>query len=96
MDPSRKSIKHMERVKKITKEVGINYKHLYLVGNYEFDDETEKYLQDIGETYLGKIDYDASVRDYNLRGKSLLELHEESPACLSIRRILEKAGYPTG
>ena len=96
LDPSKKSIKHLGRVKKITKEVGINYKHLYLVGNYEFDDETEKYLQDTGETYLGKIDYDASVRDYNLRGKSLLELPEDSPACLSIRKILAKAGYPTG
>jgi len=93
LDPSRKSIKHVERVRKITKEVGIGYKHLYLVGNYEFDDETEQYLKRTGETYLGKMDYDANVKDYNLQGKSLLNLPDSSPASLSVKKILAKAGY---
>lgn len=93
LDPSMKSIKHVERVKRITAEVGINYKHLYLVGNYEFDDEAEQLLKRTGETYLGKMDYDANVKDYNLRGESLLNLPDSSPACLSARKILTKAGY---
>ncbi len=93
LDPSRKSIKHVERVRKITREVGTSYKHLYLVGNYEFDDETEQHLKRTGETYLGRIDYDAKVKDYNLQGKSLLNLPDSSPACLSVKRILTKAGY---
>jgi len=93
LDPSRKSIKHVERVRKIAKEVGMSYKHLYLVGNYEFDDEGEKHLKRTGETYLGKIDYDAKVKDYNLKGESLLNLPDSSPACLSVKRILTKAGY---
>jgi len=93
LDPSMKSIKHIARVRKITKEVGISYKHLYLVGNYEFDDAAEQRLRQTGETYLGKIDYDASVRDYNLRGESLLNLPDSSPACLSVKRILTEAGY---
>ena len=93
LDPSLKSIKHIERVRKITSEVGISYKHLYLVGNYEFDNEAEQHLQCTGETYLGKMDYDASVKDYNLKGKSLLNLPQSSPACLSVKKILAKAGY---
>ena len=94
LDPSLKSIKHIERVKKITKKVGTSYKHLYLVGNYEFDDEAEQHLvKSTGETYLGKMDYDATVKDYNLRGKPLLNLPDSSPACLSAKRILTKAGY---
>ncbi len=93
LDPSIKSIKHVERVKRITEEVGIKYQHLYLVGNYEFDDEAEQYLERTGETYLGKMDYDANVKEYNLKGKSLLDLPENSPACLSIKKILAKAGY---
>jgi hypothetical protein len=48
-----------------------------------------------GEIYLGRIDYDASVKDYNLRGESLLNLPESSPACLSVKKILAKAGYKT-
>ena len=96
LDPSRKSLKHLERVLRITKEVGINYKHLYLVGNHEFDDEAEQWLRQTGQTYLGKMDYDVGVKAYNLRGKSLLDLPDGSPACLSVKRILARAGYRTG
>jgi len=93
LDPSMKSIKHVARVRKITKEVGISYKHLYLVGNYEFDEAAEQRLKSTDEAYLGKIDYDANVRDCNLRGESLLNLPDSSPACLSVKRILTEAGY---
>jgi len=93
LDPSMKSIKHVERVKRITSEVGISFEHLYLVGNYEFDNEEEQYLKRTGETYLGKIDYDSNVRQYNLKGKSLLDLPESSPACLSIKKILARADF---
>jgi len=95
LDPSSKSLKHISRVKRIIEAVGIVVEHLYLVGNYEFDDETEKYLQDTGEIYLGRIHYDATVRNYNLIGKSLLELPEDSPACSSLREVLARAGYRT-
>ncbi|MFC1954064.1 cobalamin biosynthesis protein, partial [Chloroflexota bacterium] len=78
------------------REVGISYEHLYLVGNYEFDDEEEQHLKRTGETYLGKMDYDVRVKDYNLRGESLLNLPDTSPACLSVKRILVKAGYKVG
>jgi len=93
VDPSRKSVTHVERVKKITEQVGITYERLFLVGNYEFDDESEQYLQSTGETYLGKMEYDVDLKKYNLTGKSLLDLPEDSPACRSIRQIMSKAGY---
>jgi len=94
LDPSLKSIKHVERVRKITQGVGTTYKHLYLVGNYEFDDEAEpRVIARTGETYLGRFDYDASVKEYNLKGQSLLNLPDSSPACLSVKKILAKAGY---
>jgi len=93
IDPSRKSMTHIERVKKITQQVGIKYEHLFLVGNWEFDAEAEQYLERSGETYLGKMDYDTDLKKYNLTGKSLLDLPEDSPACLSVKRILIKAGY---
>jgi len=95
LDPSEKSTKHIERIKYVAKGVKISYKHFYLVGNYRFNEQTEEYLRDTGETYLGKIDYDPAVREYNLKGKSLLELPENSPASLSVKKILEKAGYKT-
>ena len=93
LDPSEKSIKHIERVRDITRELKVSYNHLYLIGNHRFTEETEGYLRSTGGTYLGKIDYGPDVKQYNLEGKSLLELTEESPAAISVRRILVKAGY---
>jgi CO dehydrogenase nickel-insertion accessory protein CooC1 len=57
-----------------------------------FDEESERYFKDTGEIYLGKIDYDKRVEEYNLRGESLRKLPDDSPACRSVKRILEKAG----
>jgi len=93
LDPSSKSIKHIERIKDITSAIGINYNNLYLTGNYEFDDQTEEYFRHRDEKYLGKVEYDKDVKNYNLNGKSLLELTEDSPACLSVKELLAKAGY---
>jgi len=93
LDPSEKSTKHIERIKYVAKGVKISYEHFYLVGNYRFTEETKEYLRGMSETYLGKIDYDPYVREYNLKGKSLLDLPEDSPASLSIKQILSKAGY---
>lgn len=93
LDPSDKTIKHIERVKDITGELEVSYHHLYLVGNHRFTLQTEAYLLGGEESYLGKIDYDSEVREYNLAGKSLLKLPSHSPALKSVKSILAKAGY---
>jgi len=87
-DPSLKSAKHIERMKRIIEEVKISYDYFYLVANYEFNEEMEKFLQNLGEHYLGKIEYDLNVKNYNLKGKSLRDLPEGSPACLSVKKLL--------
>ena len=92
LDPSIKSIKHIKRVEDITKSVGIHYDHLYIVGNHEFEPETENYLRKVTQHYIGKIQYDIELKKYNLNGKSLLELPDDSPACLSVKRILKDTG----
>jgi CO dehydrogenase maturation factor len=95
LDPSMKSFKNIERTQRLTAEVGIKYNNFYMVANYRFNDELEKRIHSDGGTYLGRIDYDALVEQYNLDGKSLLELPDDSPSAISVRRILEKAGYQT-
>jgi len=93
LDPSEKSTKHIERVIDIIRQVKVSYNHLYLIGNYRFTEETEGYLRKTGEIYLGKIEYDPDVRQYNLEGRSLLDLPQDSPAALCVKTILMKAGY---
>jgi len=89
-DSSLKSMKHIERMKRIIEGVKITYDYFYLVGNYEFNGEVEKSLQDLSQHYLGKMDYDVNVKDYNLKGKPLWDLPEDSPACLSVKKLLKR------
>lgn len=94
LDPSLKSMKHIGRVKAIAREIGIRYDHFYLVGNHRFKERLERHIQlTEGMFYLGKIEYDAGVEEHNFMGRSLLELPDNSPACLSVKSILAAAGY---
>lgn len=93
LDPSVKSVKHIERVKYIIQSVRINYKNFFLVGNYQFNEESETFLISSKEQYLGKIHSDFLVHEYNLKGEPILNIPEDSPASLSVKQILSKAGY---
>ncbi len=92
LDPSEKSLTHIKKVKLLLREVGTIYHHFYLVGNYMFDEASEKHFQEAGELFLGRIEYDPEVEAFNLTGRSLRQLPEDSPACRSIKKILGKAG----
>lgn len=93
LDPSMKSLKNIDRMRRLTREVGISYSNFYMVANYRFDEETEKRIPTDNGTYLGRIAYDPLVEQHNLDGASLLDLPEDSPTSLSVRSILEKAGH---
>lgn len=93
LDPSSKSMKHIGRVEAISKAIGLHYDHFYLVGNHRFREGLDEHIQSTDGTYLGRIEYDADVEEYNLNGKSLLDLPDDSPACLSVKKILTEAGY---
>ena len=93
MDPSLKSLKNIGRIQKLTKETGISYEKYYLIANYRFTPEMEKRIPTDQGQYLGNIAYDDIVEEYNLAGRSLLELPENSPASASVMRILKNAGY---
>ncbi len=92
-DPSQKALKHIQRVKRIIEQVGIQYRHFYLVANHQFDSTSELHLKQSGETYLGRIEYDPEVDNYNRQGRSLLDLPDDSPARLSVKNLLARAGY---
>jgi CO dehydrogenase maturation factor len=93
LDPSMKSLNNIERTRKLTAEIGVTCRNFYLVANYRFTRDAEKFLPTACGTYLGKIEPDDKVEGYGLRGGSLLSLPEDSPAALSVRKILLKAGY---
>jgi CO dehydrogenase maturation factor len=93
LDPSLKSLKNIDRIQKLTREIGISYNNYYLVSNHRFNESLEAQIRGNGGLHLGRIDYDPTIEEFNLAGRSLLELPDDSPACASVRQILEKAGY---
>jgi CO dehydrogenase maturation factor len=93
LDPSLKSMKNIERVQRLTGEIGISYRNYFLVSNHRFNESLDARIEGNGAVHLGRIDYDPIIEEYNLAGRSLLELPESSPACVSVKQILAKAGY---
>jgi len=91
--PSKKAFDHVRRAYRIAKEVNIQFKHFYLVGGYRFPKGLEERARDTGLTYLGRISYDERVEDAVVRGESLLDLPTDSPAFVSVKEIMRKAGY---
>lgn len=82
-DPSKMGLKTTERIRKLAAEVHITVKGIYLVGNQfpaEMDEFLRGYAKEIDTEYAGIIPIDSNISHYNVMGRSLLELPEDSPA----------------
>jgi CO dehydrogenase maturation factor len=93
LDPSKKSFDNAARSYKIMKEVDIDFENYYLVGGYRFPESLEKEALDQPFKFLGRIEADPDIMEYNIEGKSLFDLPESSPAYQSVKKILDKVGY---
>lgn len=93
LDPSKKSFDNAKRSYKIMTEVDIEFENYYLVGGYRFPEKLEKQAETQPFTFLGRVESDPRISEYNIEGKSLFEIPDDSPAYQSVKRILEKIGY---
>jgi len=48
-------------------EIGVKRRNFCLVANYRFTQDAEKFVQDAGAAYLGKIDPDDKVENVTCR-----------------------------
>lgn len=94
-DPSKMGLETARRIKEIVDEVHIDVKHIYLVGN-RFTPDLEELLQktadDIGLEYGGIIPVDENVIAFNLTGKPLLDIPDDSPAYKAVGNLAKKIG----
>ncbi len=94
MDPSSKALRNVERLKRISAELKITYKNIYLVANHRFDEEKAESLRSIpGAAYLGRIPRDPQVEEYDWNDSSLLELPVSGLASSAVAQVLAEAGY---
>ena len=94
LDHSKKSMDHVKRAHRIAKEVDMQFDNFYLIGGYTFPAELGVHAETaLNFKYLGKIAADATLDEYVLEGKSLLELPSDNAACVSVKKIMKTAGY---
>jgi len=94
-DPSSMGLQTAKRIKELAKEVHIQFKKTYLIGN-RFSPDMEKTLKEkaekIGVELAGIVPQDENIFKHNLAGKALLDLSPESPAVRSVKQILARIG----
>ena len=94
LDPTKKAFQHLQRVYKIISEIKISFSNFYLLGNFRFSDElVELADSQAAYKYIGRLEYDLNVEKFNLQGKSLLTLKDDSPMFISLKKIAAVAGY---
>ena len=92
LDPSKKSLDNAARSFRIMQEVDIKFQNYYLVGGYRFTDSMEAEAMKQPFKYIGRILSDERISDYNVEGKSLLEL-PAGAAYRSVSEIASRVGY---
>ncbi len=94
-DPSSMGLLTAKRIKEVAKEVHIDFKKFYLIGN-RFKPEMETMLRDeaqkLGYEFVGIVPHDDNIFTHNLTGKSLLNLPPDSPALPALKQILTRIG----
>lgn len=94
VDPTKKAFEHLGRAYKIISEIKIRFSNFYLLGNFRLPDALLDSINRGSEfKYIGKLKYDRTVEEFNLQGKSLLQIQEDSPVFDSIKKIATAAGY---
>ncbi|MEM2959165.1 MAG: hypothetical protein QW261_12785, partial [Candidatus Jordarchaeaceae archaeon] len=91
-DPSRMGFLTVSRIIDLTKKLHINFKKVYLVGN-RFPKNAEKTLykfaREIGIQCIASLPLDENISQFNLLGKSILELPENSAIIAPLKNIVE-------
>ena len=94
-DPSSMGLQTAKRIKELAKEVQIQFKKIYLIANRVKPEMESKIREDamkIGVEFAGIVPYDDNVFYYNVEGKPLTSLPNDSPSVASVKKILLKTG----
>jgi len=94
-DPSKMGFETAKRIKELTEEVHIDVKDIYLVGNRFSQGRgglLKKAADDIGLELAGSVPVDENVMSFNMAGKPLLDIPDDSPAYKAIEEIAQRIG----
>ena len=92
-DSSRRGLQTASRVGKLAKDLEISFKNLYLILNRVNSDNKNELIEqakDTGIELAGIIHDDETIAKFDLEGKPLIELAEDSKPVLDVKKILNK------
>jgi CO dehydrogenase maturation factor len=92
-DSSKRGILTANRIKELAKELDISFKNLYLVLNRikpENEENVRETVKDFGLDIIGIIYDDELTAGYDMEGKPLFELPDDSETVISVSKIVEK------
>jgi CO dehydrogenase maturation factor len=93
-DASKMGLLTALRIKQLSQKLKIQFRKIYLVANRVAESALEivrQYAENNGLNLVGHIPDDPLVQEYNLVGKSLLDLPNESSAYKAVREIITNA-----
>lgn len=92
-DSSKRGLHTASRVKKLSKELEISFEQIYLILNRVKEGNEEELSQKAHQTGLeiiGLIHDDKLVSDFDLEGKSLLDLPDDSEPVKVVKKLIDK------
>ncbi len=94
-DESRRGLTTGERIRDLSKEIGLKYKNLFVIVNKVTSDRKEKVLENaksLGLKVIGTIPYDESLAKFDLVGDPLMGLPDDSLAVLEMKQVVRSLG----
>jgi CO dehydrogenase maturation factor len=94
-DPTKRGIDTASSIKQLAEKLQINIRRIYLVVNKVTEDEDvqrvlPELIKESGLELVGMVPEDENIRAYDLVGKPILELPEDSKAVVAVKEIFEK------
>jgi CO dehydrogenase maturation factor len=94
-DPTKRGIDTAASIKQLAEKLQINVRRIYLVVNKVTEDEdVQRVLPELvkqsGLELVGMVPEDENIRAYDLVGKPILELPEDSKAVVAVKEIFER------
>jgi len=92
-DTSRKGLKTAKKIKELAKELNLNFKEIFLVGNKIVGDEAKEIIKDFAKkedfVLLELLPYDEKVVELDLKGEPIVNLPKDSEFARKVRFIAE-------
>ncbi|MCL6610715.1 MAG: AAA family ATPase [Peptococcaceae bacterium] len=94
-DASARGVRSAGRIKELVESLGLDIKKMYLVVSKAGDGTVEALREEIGRTGLelaGTVPLDDQVMEFDLHGKPLVGLPDDSPVVSAVNAIIKKTG----